>query len=139
MPKLDKLQEQKRSFLTFQKTTSELEHLARAYDWVKANSRVSRKDTDIQEKKGLIQKARREILVAKPSLHLYNCNIHGRIRDKIKEPWCSEATCWGLFQIPQLAKFRSGRVLGMNLFIYVHATEINVPSFPPNLDSLSSS
>ncbi|KAF8337439.1 condensin complex subunit SMC2 [Cantharellus anzutake] len=62
-PKLDKLREQKRSFLTFQKTTSELERLARflrAYDWVEANSRVSRKDTAIREKKTLIQEAQHE-------------------------------------------------------------------------------
>lgn len=54
-PKLDTLREEKRSFLEFQKRTTELEKLARllrAYEWREATERVKRKEADIEKKKG---------------------------------------------------------------------------------------
>jgi structural maintenance of chromosome 2 len=54
-PKLDTLREEKRSFLEFQKRTTELEKLARllrAYEWKEATERVKRKEADIEKKKG---------------------------------------------------------------------------------------
>ncbi|KAF8308761.1 condensin complex subunit SMC2 [Clavulina sp. PMI_390] len=63
-PKLDKLREQKRSYLTYQKATTELERLARflrAYDWVEATRRVSKKDADIVKTTSNIEEARSAI------------------------------------------------------------------------------
>lgn len=54
-PKLDTLREEKRSFLEYQKRTTELEKLARllrAYEWREAAERVKRKEADIEKKKG---------------------------------------------------------------------------------------
>jgi structural maintenance of chromosome 2 len=53
-PKLDTLREEKRSFLEYQKRTTEIEKLARllrAYEWKEATERVKRKEADIQKKK----------------------------------------------------------------------------------------
>ena len=53
-PKLDTLREEKRSFLEYQKRSTELEKLARllrAYEWKEATERVKRKDADIEKKK----------------------------------------------------------------------------------------
>ena len=53
-PKLDTLREEKRSFLEYQKRSTELEKLARllrAYEWKEATERVKRKEADIEKKK----------------------------------------------------------------------------------------
>lgn len=63
-PKLNKLREQKRSYLTYQKTTTELERLARflrAHDWMEAVQRVKRKDAAVVEKKNALEEARLDI------------------------------------------------------------------------------
>lgn len=63
-PKLNRLREQKRSYLTYQKTTSELERLARflrAYDWTEASARVQRKDEAVRERKAAVEEARRDV------------------------------------------------------------------------------
>src|SRR5258708_3853198 len=52
-PKLDTLREEKRSFLEYQKRSTELEKLARllrAYEWKEATERVKRKEADIEKK-----------------------------------------------------------------------------------------
>lgn len=57
---MDKLREQKRSYLSYQKTSSELERLGRllrAYEWTEANARVTRKEAAIQEKKTVLEEA----------------------------------------------------------------------------------
>ena len=54
-PKLDTLREEKRSFLEYQKRSTELEKLARllrAYEWKEATERVKRKEADVEKKKG---------------------------------------------------------------------------------------
>src|SRR5260370_41271786 len=53
-PKLDTLREEKRSFLEYQKRSTEIEKLARilrAYEWREATERVKRKEADIEKKK----------------------------------------------------------------------------------------
>jgi structural maintenance of chromosome 2 len=53
-PKLDTLREEKRSFLEYQKRSTEIEKLARllrAYEWKEAAERVRRKEADIEKKK----------------------------------------------------------------------------------------
>ena len=53
-PKLDTLREEKRSFLEYQKRSTELEKLARllrAFEWKEAIERVKRKEADIEKKK----------------------------------------------------------------------------------------
>ena len=53
MPKLDKLREEKRSFLQWQKACSELERigrLLRAWEWTEGRDRVARKEADIGKK-----------------------------------------------------------------------------------------
>ena len=52
-PKLDTLRAEKRSFLQWQKTCSELErigHLLRAWEWTEHNRRVENKQSEIKEK-----------------------------------------------------------------------------------------
>jgi structural maintenance of chromosome 2 len=58
MPKLDRLREEKRAYLQYQKSLTELERigrLLRAWEWTEGNSRVERKQAEIdeaQEKRG---------------------------------------------------------------------------------------
>lgn len=59
MPKLEKLRTQKRSFLQYQKTCSELEKIGRvlrAWEWTEGNKRVENKEEEIQSKKGEVSK-----------------------------------------------------------------------------------
>ncbi|KAL0948054.1 hypothetical protein HGRIS_010677 [Hohenbuehelia grisea] len=52
-PKLEKLRHEKRSFIQYQKTCSELEHIARtlrAYEWKDAHERIEQKQEEIEEK-----------------------------------------------------------------------------------------
>ncbi len=63
IPKLDTLREEKRSFLQWQKSRSELERvgrLLRAWEWTEGNERVAKKDADINAKKEEIAKTKRE-------------------------------------------------------------------------------
>jgi structural maintenance of chromosome 2 len=53
-PKLDKLREEKRQFIAFQKTRTELEKIGRklrAWEWTAANKRVEKAQDDIENKK----------------------------------------------------------------------------------------
>jgi len=57
-PKLDKLREEKRQFLAFQKTRTELEKIGRklrAWEWITANERVEQAEEDIKQKKAGIE------------------------------------------------------------------------------------
>lgn len=58
-PKLEKLRAEKRSYIQYQKTTTELERIARvlqAYDWTEASNKVETKQQEIEEKQGAIKK-----------------------------------------------------------------------------------
>ncbi len=69
-PKLNKLREQKRSFIQYQKAVTELERLGRtlrAYEWQDAHDRVEKKQNDIdarenegKEKEGAKRKVTKE-------------------------------------------------------------------------------
>jgi len=69
-PKLNKLREQKRSFIQYQKAVTELERLGRtlrAYEWQDAHDKVEKKQNDIdakenegKEKEGAKKKAAKE-------------------------------------------------------------------------------
>jgi structural maintenance of chromosome 2 len=64
IPRLDKSREQKRAYLTYQKTNTELERLGRflrAHDWVEATQRVHKKDQAIQDKKAAVEEARQDV------------------------------------------------------------------------------
>ncbi|KAG6919710.1 hypothetical protein DXG01_002656 [Tephrocybe rancida] len=73
-PKLNKLREEKRSFIAYQKSVSELEKIGRvlrAWEWTDAQQKVTRKEQEIEEKKAEIEelqqkmhKANREIEAA---------------------------------------------------------------------------
>lgn len=63
IPKLDTLREEKRSFLQWQKSCSELERIARllrAWEWTEGNQRVAKKEADIDAKKEEISKTKKE-------------------------------------------------------------------------------
>lgn len=54
IPKLDKLRQEKRQFLQWQKACTELENIGRklrAWEWTDANERVERKEVEIEQKK----------------------------------------------------------------------------------------
>ncbi|KAF8512670.1 condensin complex subunit SMC2 [Hysterangium stoloniferum] len=60
-PSMDKLRAEKRSFLSYQKTCSELERLERvlrAWEWKEANERVKKKEADIERKSKEMAKAK---------------------------------------------------------------------------------
>jgi len=57
-PKLDKLRDEKRSFLAYQKQTTELEKLARflnAWEWKESTERVKRKEGELEKKTALLE------------------------------------------------------------------------------------
>jgi structural maintenance of chromosome 2 len=61
-PKLEKLRLEKRSFLEYRKSVSELEKIARvlrAWEWTKGKERVSGKDAEIEAKNAEIEDIRR--------------------------------------------------------------------------------
>lgn len=63
IPKLDTLREEKRSFLQWQKSCSELERigrLLRAWEWTEGVERVAKKDADIEAKKEEIAMTNKE-------------------------------------------------------------------------------
>jgi structural maintenance of chromosome 2 len=56
-PKLDKLRGEKRSFLEYQKRTTEIEKLARllmSFEWKDSTDRVKRKEVEVEKKSGLL-------------------------------------------------------------------------------------
>ncbi|KIM19352.1 hypothetical protein M408DRAFT_245167, partial [Serendipita vermifera MAFF 305830] len=56
-PKLDKLRDEKRSFLAYQKQSTELEKLARvlaAYEWKESTERVKRREAELEKKTALL-------------------------------------------------------------------------------------
>jgi structural maintenance of chromosome 2 len=62
-PKLDTLREEKRSFLQWQKTCSELERmgrLLRAWEWTEAHARVSKKEAEIAANEKQISKLQKD-------------------------------------------------------------------------------
>ncbi|KAH9957598.1 hypothetical protein BC827DRAFT_651097 [Russula dissimulans] len=62
-PKLDTLRAERRAFMQYQKTSAELERLARvlrAYEWTDHRAKVSRKDAQIGERERDIAQARRD-------------------------------------------------------------------------------
>ena len=62
-PKLDTLRAEKRSFLQWQKSCSELERLGRllhAWEWTEARERVVRKDADIAKKETEVTKVKKQ-------------------------------------------------------------------------------
>lgn len=63
-PKLEKLRGEKRSYLEYQKATSELERLTRlvkAYEWVLAVDKVKKAEENLQAKKADIERAREDV------------------------------------------------------------------------------
>lgn len=63
MPKLDKLREEKRSFLQWQKTCSELERigrLLRAWEWTENRDRVSRREAEVGKKEQDVARVKKE-------------------------------------------------------------------------------
>lgn len=62
-PKLDKLREEKRSFLQWQKSCSELERigrLLRAWEWTEGRERISKKEAEIVKKDHEVAKFEKE-------------------------------------------------------------------------------
>jgi structural maintenance of chromosome 2 len=60
-PKLDKLREEKRQFIAFQKTRTELEKIGRklrAWEWTAANKRVEKAQDDIENIKQIWKRQR---------------------------------------------------------------------------------
>ena len=60
-PKLKKLREEKKQFAEYTKATNQLEKLGRklrAYEWVDANKRITKKDADIEAKQAQISKTK---------------------------------------------------------------------------------
>ncbi|KDR72865.1 hypothetical protein GALMADRAFT_252175 [Galerina marginata CBS 339.88] len=58
-PKLNKLRQEKRSYIQYQKSASELERIGRtlrAYEWTDGCNRVDKKEEEIQEKNAAIKK-----------------------------------------------------------------------------------
>jgi structural maintenance of chromosome 2 len=52
-PKLDKLRDEKRSFLAYQKRSTEIEKLARmlmSYEWRESTERVKRKEAEVEKR-----------------------------------------------------------------------------------------
>ncbi|OJA21244.1 hypothetical protein AZE42_02525 [Rhizopogon vesiculosus] len=67
-PKLDKLREEKRHFLTFQKARTELEKIGRklrAWEWTAANKRVEKVEVDIKHRRDemeVIEKRKKKLI-----------------------------------------------------------------------------
>lgn len=67
-PKLDKLREEKRQFLAFQKIRTELEKIGRklrAWEWTAANKRVEKAQLDIEHRRaemGVIEKRKKKLI-----------------------------------------------------------------------------
>jgi chromosome segregation ATPase len=65
MPKLEALRNEKRSFLAFQKATSELERLLRlvkAYEWLEASKREAKSGETLETKKASLEE-KKQLLV----------------------------------------------------------------------------
>ena len=63
-PKLEKLRAEKRSYLEYQKATSELERLTRlvkAYEWTLAVDKASKAATHLKQKKDAIEEAKSDV------------------------------------------------------------------------------
>lgn len=63
-PKLEKLRAEKRSYLEYQKATSELERLTRlvkAYEWTMAVDKVNKAGQNLREKKAEIETAQEDL------------------------------------------------------------------------------
>jgi len=63
-PKLEKLRAEKRSYLEYQKATSELERLTRlvkAYEWTLAVDKAAKAATNLKQKKNAIQEAKDDV------------------------------------------------------------------------------
>jgi structural maintenance of chromosome 2 len=66
-PKLDKLRGEKRSFLEYQKRTTEIEKLARllmSHEWKESTERVKRKEVEVEKKTGQLATFK-EVLAAR--------------------------------------------------------------------------
>lgn len=67
-PKLDNLREEKRQFLAFQKTRTELEKIGRklrAWEWMAANEKVEQSEVDIERKRAgmeVIEKRKKKLI-----------------------------------------------------------------------------
>lgn len=62
-PKLEKLREEKRSYLAYQKATSELERLTRlvkAYEWTLAVQRAAAAASEIEQRRSQIKAAQKD-------------------------------------------------------------------------------
>ena len=60
-PKLNKLREEKRSFLQYQKTCTELERigrLLRAWEWMEGNRRIRTKETELEARKSEVKEVK---------------------------------------------------------------------------------
>ena len=63
-PKLEKLRAEKRSYLEFQKATSELERLTRlvkAYEWTMAVDKVDKAGAGLKQKKAEVEAAKEDV------------------------------------------------------------------------------
>jgi len=63
-PKLEKLRAEKRSYLEYQKATSELERLTRlvkAYEWTTAVDKVGKAGVGLKQKKAEIERATEDV------------------------------------------------------------------------------
>jgi structural maintenance of chromosome 2 len=88
-PKLDKLRDEKRSFLAYQKQSVELEKLARllvAHDWVEWTARVKRKDAEVEDKSNQHNELRQSLATREQELQSAEAEKKAAIkrRDKVR-------------------------------------------------------
>lgn len=87
-PKLDKLRDEKRSFLAYQKQSTELEKLARvlaAWEWKESSERVKRKEAEVEKKSAQLEACKED--AAKREQELTNAEAEKKAaikrRDKV--------------------------------------------------------
>ncbi|KAG8863674.1 Structural maintenance of chromosomes protein 2 [Serendipita sp. 405] len=87
-PKLDKLRDEKRSFLAYQKRSSEIERLGRllaAWEWKEANERVKRKQTDVEKRTEQLHAQKEQAITREKELQAAEAEKKAAIKRRDKE------------------------------------------------------
>ncbi|KAG8828897.1 Structural maintenance of chromosomes protein 2, partial [Serendipita sp. 399] len=87
-PKLDKLRDEKRSFLAYQKRSAEIERLGRllaAWEWKEANERVKRKQVDVEKKTEQLHAQREQATTREKELQAAEAEKKAAIKRRDKE------------------------------------------------------